>query len=316
MRTFSFDARSTNPSNTAGAAVEVDGLTKRYAAVQVVDDVNLRIEVGEIFGLLGANGAGKTTTVECMQGLRRPEAGRLRVLGLDPIKDRSKLRNIIGSQLQDSALPDRLRVAEAIALFDRTAGRQPAAVLERWGLADKAKTSFADLSGGQRQRLFIVLALLNNPQLVFLDELTQGLDAVARREVWVAIRSIRDSGTTVVLVSHFADEVEALCDRVAVMAHGRIIDTGTPQQLTERHATSTVVTFTQPDSFDIDIIRRIPNVMAVNRQSDRITVTGSTAMIAPVCAATLDDNGTGPTDLHVHHPSLDEAIIHLIGANQ
>lgn len=189
-------------------AIDVSGLVKTYDQIRVLDGLDLRVDAGQIFGLLGANGAGKTTAVECLQGLRRPDAGRLRVLGLDPIGDRDRLRLLVGSQLQDSALPDRLRVHEAIAMFDQAAHPRREQVLEQWGLTTSARIMFGDLSGGQRQRLFIALALLNNPQLVFLDELTQGLDASARRDVWDVIRRIRELGTTVVLVSHFADEIE------------------------------------------------------------------------------------------------------------
>ncbi len=296
--------------------IEVSGLVKTYDAVRVVDDVDFHVAAGEIFGLLGANGAGKTTAVECLQGLRRPDAGHLRVLGLDPITERVRLRPLIGSQLQQAALPDRLRVGEAVALFDRSRGRDPRAVLEPWGLARQHRVSFADLSGGQRQRLFIVLALLNDPRVVFLDELTQGLDPAARRDIWRVIGQVRDQGTTVVLVSHFADEIEALCDRVAVMAHGRVVDTGTPRQLVDRYAATTTVTFTAPDSFDPNALQRIDGVATVDRHGDRFRVVGTSAMIAAVCAATLDDRGAGPADLHVTHPNLDDALVNLIGSQR
>ncbi|CAN5777512.1 ABC transporter ATP-binding protein [soil metagenome] len=295
------------------AVVEVGGLVKRYGDIPVVNDVSFQVREGEIFGLLGANGAGKTTTVECLQGLRRPDAGHLRVLGLDPVHDRSRLRQVIGSQLQDAALPDRLRVGEAVRLFDRSSRGDAVTHLEAWGLGDRRTTAFADLSGGQRQRLFIVLALLNEPRVVFLDELTQGLDPAARRDVWRVIRRIRDGGTTVVLVSHFADEIEALCDRVAVMGTGRIVDTGTPRQLTDRHARTATITFTPPPSFEPDTLRRLGDVSQVERHGEHFVVRGSSTMIAPVCARLLDDAGHGPPDLRVQHPSLDDALIGLIG---
>ncbi len=300
----------------AAPVIDVAGLVKSYDGARVVDDVDFHVEAGEIFGLLGANGAGKTTTVECLQGLRRPDAGCLSVLGLDPIIDRGRLRSLIGSQLQQAALPDRLRVGEAVALFDRRRRGDPGALLEQWGLARQRRTSFADLSGGQRQRLFIVLALLNDPRVVFLDELTQGLDPAARRDIWQAIRRVRDQGTTVVLVSHFADEVEALCDRVAVMANGRVVDSGAPRQLVDRYAATTTVRFTAPVSFDPNVLRRIDGVGGVDRDGDRYRVIGTSAMIAPVCAATLDDRGAGPADLHVTHPNLDDALVNLIGAQR
>src|SRR5947208_4543895 len=220
--------------------LEVRQLCKRYGERTVVDHVDLEIAEGEIVGLLGSNGAGKTTTVECISGLRRPDAGSVRVLGLDPQVDGGTLRSLVGSQLQDSALPDRLRVGEAIELFrdPRIQGSSAAVdgLLVAFGLAEHRRRAFSALSGGQRQRLFLVLALLNRPRLVILDELTQGLDPAARRDVWDAIRSLRDGGTTVLLVTHYMDEAEALCDRVAVMHHGRVLDIGPPARLVDRHA--------------------------------------------------------------------------------
>lgn len=299
----------------SGAVIEVESISKSYARRPVVDDVSFSVTDGEIFGLLGANGAGKTTTVECLQGLRRPDTGRVRVLGLDPIDDRARLRRSIGSQLQESSLPDRLRVGEAVALFDRRRRRDIIDHLERWGLADRVGTSFADLSGGERQRLFIVLALLNEPQVVFLDELTQGLDPAARRGVWKVIRDIRDQGATVVLVSHLAEEIEALCDRVVVMDHGRIVDSGTPRDITQRHASATTVSFGSSPGFERDRFTGLPGVAGVEEIDGRITIAGTSSMIAPVCAATLD-GGHGPSDLHIQHPTLDDALVNLIGANQ
>jgi ABC-2 type transport system ATP-binding protein len=306
------------PASFPGAVapvIEVAGLVKTYGRTMVVDHVNVQVAEGEIFGLLGANGAGKTTTVECLQGLRRADGGRLRVLGLDPVADRGRLRSMIGSQLQECALPDRLRAGEAVALFDTSRSLDPKAHLDQWGLADAVNTAFADLSGGQKQRLFIVLALLNEPKVVFLDELTQGLDPAARREVWQVIRQIRDRGTTVVLVSHFADEVEALCDRVSVMSNGQVIDTGTPGDLIDRHATNTTISFTPPISFDPDRLRAVRGVTGVERHRDQIAVSGTSTMVAAVCAATLDDAGDGPSDLHVTHPNLNDALVNLIGAH-
>jgi ABC-2 type transport system ATP-binding protein len=292
--------------------IAVDGLTKRYGAHLAVDDVGFSVTEGEIFGILGVNGAGKTTTVECLQGLRRPDHGSMRVLGLNPRTDRSQLRSLVGSQLQASALPDRLRVEEAVRLFgdgDRHSADQ---LLETWNLASLGRSSFASLSGGQRQRLFIALALLNEPRVVFFDELTQGLDPLARGEVWGAIREVRDRGTTVVLVTHFMDEAEALCDRVAVMRGGRIVDAGTPADLIARHARATTMTFTPPVSFDPATLAALPGVDGVERHGERIRVIGTNQLIAPVCAAVLGDDHLGPPDLRVHHPDLEDALIALV----
>ena len=232
--------------------IEVEHLRKLYGSLAAVDDVSFEVAEGEIFGLLGLNGAGKTTAVECIQGLRRPDAGRVSVLGLDPRSDPQDLRRLIGSQLQESALPDRIKVWEALDLFSSfgsrdagarvgRSGREP--LLEQWGLAGKRKSSFGSLSGGQRQRLFVALALVNSPRVVFLDEMTTGLDPAARRVAWDLIRAIRDRGATVVLVTHFMDEAERLCDRLAIMKAGRIIALDSPQGLIAAHADQIRVRF-------------------------------------------------------------------------
>ena len=210
--------------------IEAAGLMKRYGSHVAVKDVSFEVEQGEIFGLLGPNGAGKTTAVECLQGLRRADGGRLRVLGLDPLQQPGELRRRIGSQLQESALPDRIKVWEALDLFASVAPGGPdwSTVMRQWGLEDKRTTSFAGLSGGQRQRLFVALALVNDPELVFLDELTQGLDPAARRVAWDLIMAIRERGATVVLVTHYMDEAERLCDRLAVIDDGRVVALDTP----------------------------------------------------------------------------------------
>jgi ABC-2 type transport system ATP-binding protein len=292
--------------------IEVQGLTKRYGAHLVVDDVGFTVTEGEIFGILGVNGAGKTTTVECLQGLRRPDGGRMRVLGVDPRTAGSQLRALVGSQLQDSALPDRLRVEEAVLLFGDGDRRSADRLLETWNLTGLRRSSFASLSGGQRQRLFIALALLNAPRVVFFDELTQGLDPLARSDVWRAIREVRDRGTTVVLVTHFMDEAEALCDRVAVMRGGRVVDAGTPAELIARHARVTTVMFTPPVSFDPATLAALPGVDRVERHGERIRVIGTNQLIAPVCASVLGDDHLGPPDLRVHHPDLEDALIALV----
>jgi ABC-2 type transport system ATP-binding protein len=292
--------------------IEVERLTKRYGAHVAVDDVGFTVSEGEIFGILGVNGAGKTTTVECLQGLRRPDGGRMRVLGLDPRTAGSQLRALVGSQLQASALPDRLRVEEAVLLFGDGDRRSADQLLDTWKLAALRRSSFASLSGGQRQRLFIALALLNRPQVVFFDELTQGLDPLARGDVWRAIREVRDRGSTVVLVTHFMDEAEALCDRVAVMRAGRVVDAGTPAELIARHARATTLTFTPPVSFDPATVAALPGVDRVERHGERIRVIGTNQLIAPVCAAVLGDDQLGPPDLRVHHPDLEDALIALV----
>ena len=293
--------------------IEVDGLTKRYGAHLAVDDVGFTVAEGEVFGIVGTNGAGKTTTVECLQGLRRPDRGRMRVLGLDPRRAGSQLRARVGSQLQASALPDRLRVDEAVRLFGDGDRRAAERLVATWGLTAVKHASFASLSGGQRQRLFIILALLDEPDVVFFDELTQGLDPLARSDVWDAIRDIRRRGTTVVLVTHFMDEVEALCDRVVVMAGGRVVDAGTPDDLIARHARLTTVTFTPPAALLPASLAGMPGVDRVEWCGEQLTVAGTNQIVAPVCASVLSEDGVGPPDLRVHHPDLEDALVRLIG---
>src|SRR4051794_35690026 len=299
--------------------VTVRGLRKKYGSRVVVDGLDLDVHAGEILGLTGANGAGKTTTVVCVQGLRRPDSGTLRVLGYDPATQAARLRPLLGSQLQDSALPDRLRVAEAVQLFAARPGRgqrgsDGGELLERFGLAERRHSAFSSLSGGERQRLFLVLALLNRPRLVILDELTQGLDPAARRNVWDAIRQLHQDGVTVLLVTHEMVEAEALCDRIVVLRDGQVLDTGTPAELVARHANVATVCFSWPDppASLLDELRELEGVRGVQRSAARITVEGSRATIAHAGAA-LVRRGWVPADLDVQVPSLDDAMLSLLG---
>ena len=216
--------------------IAVEGLRKRYGATTAVDGVSLGVAAGEIFGIVGPNGAGKTTTVECLEGLVRPDGGSVRVLGLDPVRQGGELRQRVGIQLQHAVLPRRIRVWETLHLYASFYRRvaDPEALLEAWGLAEKREAMFETLSGGQRQRLFVALALLNEPEVVFLDELTTGLDPQARRATWELVRRIRDRGVTVVLVTHFLEEAERLCDRIAVFDAGRIVAVDSPEGLKGR----------------------------------------------------------------------------------
>ncbi|GAA2814267.1 hypothetical protein GCM10020219_103330 [Nonomuraea dietziae] len=235
------------------AVIEVTDLTKRYAGQTVLNGISFSVEEGEIFGILGPNGTGKTTTVECVEGLRRPDGGTIRVLGLDPIKDGRELRELIGVQLQHTQLPENIKVWEALDLYASFYAnpRDWRELLEQWGLADKRNARFGKLSGGQKQRLFIALALVGNPKVAFLDELTTGLDPQARRATWEVIKQVRASGVTVVLVSHFMDEVEELCDRVAVFDGGDIVALDTPAGPDRRGRRRT------PDAVQADDRRRL-----------------------------------------------------------
>ena len=227
-------------THAAAPALEITGLRKQYGHKVAVDDLSLRVTEGEIFGILGPNGAGKTTTVECAEGLRRPDGGTVRVFGIDPYRDRREARTLVGAQLQESQLQDKLTVAEAIGLYASFYPR-PAdteALLHRLGLTEKRNTRYRRLSGGQKQRLSIALALVGSPRLVVFDELTTGLDPAARRESWRMVEELRDDGITVLLVTHYADEAERLCDRVALIQSGRLAATGTPQDLISRASAS------------------------------------------------------------------------------
>ncbi|WP_327086337.1 ABC transporter ATP-binding protein [Nonomuraea sp. NBC_01738] len=218
------------------SVIELDNLRKTYSATPALDGFTLRVERGEIFGLAGPNGAGKTTVVECASGLRRPDSGTVRVLGLDPRTQRRALLQRIGAQLQEAALPDAIKVGEALrmyaALYDHPADWRE--LMDEWGLTGKRRASFGGLSGGWKQRLFIALALVGKPEVVFLDELTTGLDPAARRTTWGLIRAMRERGVTVVMVTHFMDEAEALCDRLAIVDQGRVVAQGTPRELIAR----------------------------------------------------------------------------------
>lgn len=300
---------ATTTHAAADTVVEIAGLTKTYGSLRAVDDISFAVRRGEIFGVLGSNGAGKTTAVECAQGIRRATSGNVRVLGLDPIKDRGQLRGRVGSQLQDSNLPDRLRVNEAIRLFaDDDA--QATAAIEDWELGPLTKSAFGDLSGGQRQRLFLALALLNRPEVVFLDELTQGLDPNARRTVWGLIERVRDSGTTVVLVTHFMEEAEVLCDRVTVMASGEMVDSGTPDELIQRHGQGVRMRFAaRPE--DAAWIGSLPGVSSVEVRNDELEATGESPMIAHIGAALVSRDQV-PASIRVEQPDLESALINLL----
>jgi ABC-2 type transport system ATP-binding protein len=292
---------------SVGNVISVDGLRKTYSGVPVVDRISFEVAAGEIFGVLGPNGAGKTTTVECIQGLRRAESGQVRVLGMDPWRDSSRLRRRIGSQLQESELPDRIKVGEAIDFFNRTnADRER--LLDEWGLADKRKTAFTNLSGGQRQRLFVALALVNNPEVVFLDEMTTGLDPAARRVAWELIEQIRNRGTTVVLVTHFMEEAERLCDRVAIVNHGQLVAIGSPAELIAAHAGGVHVHFSSKDP--LPWLSSVPFVNSISHDDGHVLVIGHGPVLAYVGAA-LVAHGIAPVDLDMDRKNLEDVFLHV-----
>jgi ABC-2 type transport system ATP-binding protein len=294
-------------------AITVDSLRKTYGEFVAVRDISFGVRKDEIFGLLGPNGAGKTTTVECLQGLRTPDSGHLRVLGLDPQSDAVKLKRRIGSQLQQSALPDRIKVWEALDLFSSLVpgGADWGVLLEQWGLRDKRDAHFGSLSGGERQRLFVALALVNRPEVVFLDEMTAGLDPAARRVAWDLIRAIREGGTTVVLVTHFMDEAENLCDRLAIMDRGHIVAMDSPQGLITSHTSNIRVIFSS-DSPDLSWLEMVPCVTQVTQRGPRVEVEGKGPILFHVAAA-LSEHGLEPGDLRLEQPTLEDVFLALVG---
>ncbi len=300
--------------------IHVEHLRKTYGRTVAVDDISFDVGRGEIFGIVGPNGAGKTTAVECAMGLRQPDRGAVSVLGLDPRRQGSELRERIGAQLQKAALPDRIKVWEALDLFAsfyrRAVDWQP--LLEQWGLAEKRNAAFASLSGGQRQRLFIALALLNDPELVFLDELTSGLDPQARRATWDLVRAIRARGATVVLVTHFMDEAERLCDRVAIVDRGKVVALDTPEHLIRglradsADTAGSAVRFTAADGFRPDWLEAVAGVRTVARLGDEVTVRGDGPLMARVAAA-LAERQLSPPDLRTEQATLEDVFLALTG---
>lgn len=294
--------------------IDVQNLQKKYGQYTALQDVSFSVNQGEIFGIIGPNGAGKTTTVESIIGLRQPTSGHIRVLGLDPQTERRALSPRIGIQLQQAQIPDRMKVWEALDLFstfyDKTVPWEP--LLEAWGLAEKRDATFIKLSGGQKQRLFIALALLNDPEIVFLDELTTGLDPQARRATWELVAAIRDRGKTVVLVTHFMDEAQALCDRMAIIDHGHIIALDTPQALIDQMGNNQRVIFSAPNTFDTESLRSVDGVTQVNRENGQVVVQGQGSLLSNVVLA-LNDQHITPADIRTEEADLEDVFIQLTG---
>jgi ABC-2 type transport system ATP-binding protein len=296
------------------AVIEVQNLRKSYGETVAVDDVSFTVQEGEIFGILGPNGAGKTTTVECVEGLRAPDAGGIRVLGLDPRRDRAELTQQLGVQLQDSELPERLRVAEALSLYS-SFYRQPAdwrALMELLGLTGKAGTRFGKLSGGQKQRLSIALALVGGPRVAVLDELTTGLDPQARRDTWALIEDVRSRGVTILLVTHFMEEAERLCDRVALIDAGRVVAMDTPAGLAGRVQSGQRIQFRPSVPFDDSLLASLPDVTSVIRRGDVVVVTGSDNALN-VVTSELARRQIVAQQLRVEQASLEDAFVALTG---
>jgi|ERR1019366_7210573 ABC-2 type transport system ATP-binding protein len=301
-------------TNGARSAIEISHLRKTYGKTVAVDDLSLSVAEGEIFGILGPNGAGKTTTVECAVGLRSPDSGLVRVLGLDPRTDRQQLHLIVGVQLQASALPAKLKVGEILDLY-QSFYPEPADVDEltgTLGLAEKRHEYYRSLSGGQKQRLSIALALIGRPKIAVLDEMTTGLDPQARRDTWDLIEHVRDRGVTIVLVTHFMEEAELLCDRVALIDQGRIVAMDSPEGLAQQAAGGKRVRFVPSGPFDDGLLSAIPEVTSVEHHDSSVEVTGSGDLINAVIL-TLAAAGITAHDVQLSATSLEDAFVRLTG---
>lgn len=298
------------------SVIQVYGVRKAYGRTLAVDEVSFEVNEGEIFGLIGPNGAGKTTTMECIEGIRRPDLGSISVLGLDPFRDVYKLQDRIGVQLQQAQLQKRIKVWEAVDLWASLYQKKSAdaeRLLEQLGLTDKRDAWFMNLSGGQKQRLFIALALINDPELVFLDELTTGLDPQARRAIWDLVRGIRDRGKTVFLTTHLMEEAERLCDRVAIIEHGRIIDIDTPERLVIRHCPEVTVVLATEDPSAEERFKAITGVEVVNRADSRFTIRGSGDDLVTEVIRCLSENHIRVTDFRTILPNLEDVFLKLTG---
>ena len=294
--------------------IRVSGIRKTYGSTVALEDVSFEVERGEIFGLIGPNGAGKTTTLECIEGLRKPDRGTIAVLELDPFRERRALQNKIGVQLQEAQLQKRIKVWEAVDLWASLYRTQVdgSELLERLGLAEKRQAWFMTLSGGQKQRLFIALALISDPELVFLDELTTGLDPQARRAIWDLVRGIKDRGKTVVLTTHLMEEAERLCDRVAIVERGRVVDVGSPDALVRRHCPEQGVVLQTEDPRAEGLLRSLPHVTEVKRDGQRFTILGRGDLVTDVIHC-VSEHRLRVTDFRTVLPSLEDVFLKLTG---
>jgi ABC-2 type transport system ATP-binding protein len=302
-------------SGTPNPVIQVSRIRKSYGTTVAVSDVSFEVREGEVFGLIGPNGAGKTTTMECAEGVRRPDAGRVSIMGLDPFRDVYQVQNRIGVQLQQAQLQKRIKVWEAVDLWASLYPKPLDAnrLLEQLGLADKRNAWFMTLSGGQKQRLFIALALINDPEVVFLDELTTGLDPQSRRAIWDLVRGIRDRGKTVFLTTHLMEEAERLCDRVAIIEYGKIIDIGSPEELVGRHCPTRTVVLGTGNTLAEERLRAIPQVESVTRQGSQFTVQGRGDDFVTEVIQCLSENRIRVTDFRTVLPNLEDVFLKLTG---
>jgi ABC-2 type transport system ATP-binding protein len=295
--------------------IEVKNLQKTYRDINAVDDISFEVNEGEIFGMVGPNGAGKTTTIECIEGLRRADGGNVKLHGMDPYLNRPAIARKIGIQLQESALPPRLRVGEALELFSSFYERRANVeeLLTRLGLTEKRTAAYSKLSGGQKQRLFIALALVNQPEMVFFDELTTGLDPQARRSMWDLVRQIRDNGCTVFLTTHFMEEAERLCDRVLIIDHGKIVALDTPESLIRSLGVEKRLVFTLPENQAVPPLADLPQVQRIERSGERFVVYGQGERFTSAVIDALEDAQVHFLDLRTEQPNLEDVFLALTG---
>jgi ABC-2 type transport system ATP-binding protein len=295
--------------------IQVNGIRKTYGQTVAVDDLSFEVREGEIFGLIGPNGAGKTTAMECVGGFRTPDRGTISVLSLDPVRDARALQQRVGVQLQQAQLQKRIKVWEAVdfwaSLYPRAVDGK--ALLERLGLTDKRDAWFMTLSGGQKQRLFIALALIHDPDVVMLDELTTGLDPQARRVIWGLVRGIRERGKTVLLTTHLMEEAERLCDRVAIVERGRVIDSGTPDGLVRRHCPEQTVVLVTGNTTAAERFQRIPGLESVSVQDGRFTLRGRDRNLVTQVIECLSEHRIQVTDFRTELPNLEDVFLKLTG---
>jgi ABC-2 type transport system ATP-binding protein len=295
--------------------IHVDAIRKAYGRTVAVDGVSFDVRAGEIFGLIGPNGAGKTTTMECVEGLRTPDRGAISVLGLNPTRQVYALQERIGVQLQAAQLQKRIKVREAVGLW-ASLYRKPVdgdRLIEQLGLSDKRNAWFMTLSGGQKQRLFIALALINDPEVVFLDELTTGLDPQARRAIWDLVRGIRQRGKTVFLTTHLMEEAERLCDRVAIIDHGRIVDIESPAALVRRHCPERTVIVVTENGEAAGHFQAIPQVESVSREGPAFSIRGRGEDLVTHVIHCLAEHRIRVIDFRTELPTLEDVFLKLTG---
>jgi ABC-2 type transport system ATP-binding protein len=307
-------------ASDSSTAVRCRGLIKRYGDVVALAGLDLEVRRGECFGMLGPNGAGKTTTVEILEGLRVPDAGDVEVLGHRWRGDGLSLRARLGIQLQETKFPDKLRVAEVVTLFRSfyPRGLEVGEALARVGLTEKAAAQTRTLSGGQKQRLSLACALIGDPEMLFLDEPTTGLDPQSRRQTWEIVENLKASGRTVLLTTHYMEEAARLCDRVAIVDHGKVIALGSPRELISALGAEHVVEFAVDDGAGAaladDVLSALPSVDGVAHEGGnwRLTVR-EVHRAVPALLAVLAQRGADPTHLTTHHATLEDVFVALTG---